>query len=205
MNIDWQMLAEANPLLACFPANLKADVQLRSFAAGDTLYRRGSRPKAMLYVIAGEIRLIRHSTGGRQAILQRSRRGFVAEASMESTTYHCDVVAAADGHLLLIPIPKFRQALDDDPPFRQVWIATLAGEVRRLRAHNERLHLHKAADRVLHYIESEGKSGTMTLLHSRKAWAAELGLSHEALYRTLSRLEVDGAISIDGERISIAQ
>lgn len=205
MNLDWPKLAETHPLLATLPASLQAEAGLRAFTAGDILFRRGRRPKAMLYVIQGEVRLIRHTAGGQQVILQRSRNGFVAEASLASKTYHCDAAAATDGHLLTLPIPIFQQALDADPTFRHVWIATLAGEVRRLRVQNERLHLNKAADRVLHYIEAEGKDGTLTLLHPRKAWAEELGLSHEALYRTLARLQEQGLIRIDGKRIALLQ
>lgn len=202
MNLDWQKLAETNPLLTLIPANLKAETELRSFTEGDILFRCGTRPKVMLYVIQGEIRLIRHTAGGQQVILQRSRNGFVAEASMTSKAYHCDIAAATDGYLLMFPIPIFRQALNEDQIFRDVWIATLAGEVRRLRVQNERLHLNKAAYRVLHYIESEGKDGTLALLHSRKAWAEELGLSHEALYRTLARMQAQGVIRMTDNSIT---
>ncbi len=51
-----------------------------------------------------------------------------------------------------------------------------------------------AAQRIVHYIETEGRGGVLVLEQSRKAWAAELGLSHEALYRTLRRLQADGTL-----------
>ncbi len=41
------------------------------------------------------------------------------------------------------------------------------------------------------YLESEGSDGSVSLTQTRKAWAAELGLSHEALYRTLKKLQAD--------------
>lgn len=202
-DFDWRSLANMNAVFASFPEKLTAETELRAFTAGETLFLRGTRPKAMLYVFNGEIRLIRHTAGGRQVVLQRSRNGFVAEASMESKTYHCDVVAAATGNLLMFPIAAFRRALNDDPAFRQIWISSLAAEVRRLRAQSERLHLNKAADRVVHFIAAEGKDGTLVLSQSRKAWAAELGLSHEALYRALARLQQQGLVGIDGARISL--
>ena len=40
---------------------------------------------------------------------------------------------------------------------------------------------------------------------SRKAWAAELDLTHEALYRTLRKLQAEGVIDIDGNRIAIGR
>lgn len=36
--------------------------------------------------------------------------------------------------------------------------------------------------------------GVARLMVSCKAWAAELGLTHESLYRTLARLEAEGQV-----------
>lgn len=194
----------AHPRLADLPADLVAQARVREFAAGDLLYRQGSRPRAMLCVLAGELRLLRYTPAGGMAILQRSRGGFIAEASLDAASYHCDIVAAEAGRLLAIPLPAFRRALEEDAAFCRRWIRHLAGEVRRLRAQNERLHLNSAAERILHAIESAGRDGVLRLEGSRKAWAAELGLRHEALYRTLKRMVDEGVLSIDGERIALA-
>lgn len=194
----------AHPRLADLPAALVAQGRVREVAAGEVLYRQGSRPRAMLCVLDGELRLLRHTPAGGTAILQRSRGGFIAEASLEAASYHCDIVAVEAGRLLAIPMAAFRRALDEDADFSRTWIRHLAGEVRRLRAQNERLHLNSAAERILHAVESAGRDGVLRLEGSRKAWAAELGLSHEALYRTLRRLADEGVLSVDGESIALA-
>lgn len=198
------MDAVAHPQLADLPVDLIGQAGVRPFSAGDVLYRQGSRPRAMLCVLAGELRLVRTTPAGSTAILQRSRGGFIAEASLDATAYHCDIVAAEAGRLLAIPLPAFRRALDEDAAFRRAWIRHLAGEVRRLRAANERLHLNSATERILHAIESSGRDGVLRLEGSRKAWAAELGLSHEALYRALKRMADDGVLVLDGDCIALA-
>lgn len=203
--MEWPALVESHSELARIPPALKAAARQQAFAAGETLFRQGDRPKAMYCVLDGEVRLLRRSPKGGEVILQRSRGGFFAEASLESKAYHCDGVAAADGRLLAFPIRAFREALDDDAAFRNDWMAQLAREVRRLRARCERLSLHGAEARILHAIESEGTAGTLALVQSRKAWAAELGLSHEALYRTLARLQAEGTLVLDGARLTLRQ
>ena len=203
--MEWPALVESHSELARIPPALKAAARLKAFAAGETLFRQGDRPKAMYCVLDGEVRLLRRSPKGGEVILQRSRGGFFAEASLESKAYHCDGVAAADGRLLAFPIRAFREALDGDAAFRNDWMAQLAREVRRLRARCERLSLHGAEARILHAIESEGTAGTLALAQSRKAWAAELGLSHEALYRTLARLQAEGTLVLDGARLTLRQ
>jgi hypothetical protein len=44
-------------------------------------------------------------------------------------------------------------------------------------------------DRVLHLIHTEGKNGKYQVNTGLKSLASELGVTHEALYRTLASLE----------------
>ena len=203
--MEWPALVESHSELAQIPPALKAAARLKAFAAGETLFRQGDRPKAMYCVLDGEVRLLRRSPKGSEVVLQRSRGGFFAEASLEAKAYHCDAVTAAESRLLAFPLRAFRAALEDDAAFRNAWMALLAREVRRLRARCERLSLHGAEARILHAIESEGTAGTLVLAQSRKAWAAELGLTHEALYRTLARLQAEGTLVLDGARLTLRQ
>ena len=46
-----------------------------------------------------------------------------------------------------------------------------------------------AKDRVLHLINSEGQNGSYAATTGLKSLAGELGVTHEALYRTLAVLE----------------
>ena len=146
--------------------------------------------------------MIRLARNGSEVILQRSRGGFLAEASLEARSYHCDAITTKPTTILMLPVAAFRAALEEDPIFRSAWQSQLTKEIRKLRAQCERLSLNSAADRISHYIESEGADGILTLNQSRKSWAAELGLSHEALYRTLRRMQSEGVLDVDGVRLA---
>lgn len=202
---EWDRLALSHSLLAEIPIGLRTTATLQRIGKGATLFRRGGRPKFILYVLQGEIRLSRYTVDGQQIVLQRRSAGFIAEASMESKSYHCDILAADDSEVVLFPINGFRQALEENRVFRSVWLKALAGEIRQLRAKNERLHLVRATDRVLHYIETEGRDGVVTLAQTRKAWALELGLSHESLYRTLAAMEAKGMLSVDSNTLRLTR
>jgi CRP-like cAMP-binding protein len=181
--------------LAAVPAALRQSAEHRVVAAGQSLFRAGSRPSRIFWVIDGEIRLVRRSRDGAEIVLQRASSGFVAEASLNSPRYHCDAVAGVESRLLVFPIDRFRQALTEDEKFRSFWTSRLAREVHALRSQCERLALRSAAERIEHYIESEGDKGRLELSRTRKAWAGELGLTHEALYRALSGLQRSGRIT----------
>lgn len=195
--IDWESLSHSAPLLAAMPPAARSSARPLDVAAGACLFSRGDRPRAMYYVLAGEVHLTRHTQAGNAIVLQRTRRGMLAEASLDQRTYHCDAVAALPSQLLVFSRRAVIQALNEEH-FRNRWIAHLAGELRRVRAHSERLSLRTAPEKIIHYIETEGDGGTLVLHGSKKDWAAELGLTHEALYRTLARMERDGSILVRG-------
>ena len=203
--MDWQALIDSQPALAVIPPGLRAVAEHRPIVAGATPFRMGDRLQGVFCVVAGEVRLVRRARNGEEIILQRSRSGFFAEASLGAKEYHYDGVAAKPGGALRFPARAFRAALDEDAIFRDAWMDHLAHEVRKLRAQCERLSLKHAAQRIVHYIDSEGTDGIATLTESRKAWAAELGLTHEALYRPLRRLQADGTLQIGANRITLGR
>lgn len=201
--MDWSAAEKSNPALALVPPPLRARAEPWELEAGRVLFRVGDTVHAVFAVLRGEIRLIRRDRKGTEVVLQRSRGGFFAEASLWSKAYHCDAVAAARSSLLRFPAQAFRDALNDDAAFREAWMAHLGREMRKLRTQCERLSRHSASDRILHYLEAEGVEGSVELTQTRKAWAAELGLTHEALYRALRRLQDAGVIKVVGDSIAV--
>lgn len=200
--LDWPAMAAILPMLGALPVRCRGGVVLRHANKGDVIFRRGDRPRSMYAVLAGEVRLVRASPDGGEIILQRARRGLLAEASLDQPRYHCDAVAVEPTEFVAIPRVDFKAALDDDA-FRSKWTTQLLHELRRVRAQAERLSLRTARERIVHYIEAEGEDGCIVLSQSKKDWAAELGLTHEALYRTLADMQREGQLSVDGAVLSL--
>ncbi|MEZ5819860.1 MAG: Crp/Fnr family transcriptional regulator [Bradyrhizobium sp.] len=200
--LDWKSLALGSPLLAALPGPARRVTRLLEIPLHASLFSQGDRPKAMFFVLSGELRLVRRSRSGGEIILQRSRHGFLAEASVDQPAYHCDAVAAEPSSVLAIQRDAFSRALAVEA-FRDRWIAHLARELRRVRTHSERLSLKTARERVLHFIETEGEQGMINLRQSKKDWAAELGLTHEALYRALAKMEKQGELRMEHSRLTV--
>jgi CRP-like cAMP-binding protein len=199
---DWPSLEKLSPLLAALPGHMRRNVRTCVLAKAARLFSRGDRPKAMYFVVSGEIHLVRPSLAGNDIVVQRTRGGFLAKASLDQAAYHCDAVAIQSTEVLLVPRQAFNIALQDEQ-FRTCWISQLTRELRRVRAQAERLSLKTAPERIIHYIETEGEKGSLTLRHSKKDWATELGLTHEALYRALSRMEHGKQLIVNGATLSI--
>lgn len=199
----WADLTARHPDLRHLPPTVAGKAKLVTLAPEAVLFRRGEPPRVIHYLVEGEIHLLRHSRNGGTAILLRVRQGFFAEASLDSPAYHCDAVAVSASTLLTLALPGFLAALDDSHAFRRATFARQAREIRRLRSQCERLTLPTAQSRVVHYIDVEGQDGAVELTQTVKALAAELGLTHETLYRTLAQMEKAKVLKRAGSRIEL--
>ena len=180
-------MLSSEKLLSALPAAALKAASQQDLAKGGLLFAQGARPKAMYCLLHGEIRLVRTSSAGADIILQRSRGGFIAEASLDQAAYHCNAVVIERSRVVAIPRGVFQKALAV-ADFRDAWIAYVSAELRRARAQSERLMLRTARERIRHFIETEGRDNALKLVQTKKAWAAELGLTHEALYRALASM-----------------
>jgi len=193
------------PLKTLLPSTFHARCEGARCLKNERIFLAGAPPEWMFYVVIGEITLERTGLQGEPVVLQRTRQGFVSEASLKSAKYHCDALAVVDTTVIKIPIKDLSAELDLDPAFASRWINMLNAEVRRLRLHCERLSMKSVKDRVLHLINTEGQHGAYAAATGIKSLAGELGVTHEALYRTLAALEKakiirrdDGVLSLLG-------
>lgn len=183
------------PLLhSLLPTDLRRACVQRTHQRGTLLFAQRKKPTHMYYIASGEVVLQRASRQGDSYVLQRVRQGFMAEASLQAASYHCDATVTCSGEHFALPIDLLRKALTDDAAFAMRWIGTLNQELRRLRAQCERLSLKGVRARLLHLVETEGKNGRLALNASLKSLASELAVTHEALYRTIAELERQGVL-----------
>ena len=185
-------------LAALLPTALHASCVSASYARGDRLFSAGEKPKYMFFIGSGEVLLERMGMQGAPIVLQRTRSGIISEASLRSERYHCDANVVVPSEITGVPIVQVNSALNSDPAFSNRWIAMLNREVKRLRLQCERLSLHRVADRLMHFLETEGQQGRYALGSGLKSLAGELGVTHEALYRCVSDLVRKGLLTKTG-------
>jgi CRP/FNR family transcriptional regulator, dissimilatory nitrate respiration regulator len=176
---------------------IRASAVERALKAGQTLFAAGARTAGLYEIVKGKVRLVRVDRSGREAVLQIAASGdTLAEASLYSSTYHCDAIASTDAVVRLYPKAVLADELDRNPKVAQAFAAMLARQVMTLRTRLEQRNIHSARDRVRHYlvVHADPSGRTVTFSGTLKEVAAELGLSHEALYRTLAEMSAEGEI-----------
>ena len=127
--------------------------------------------------------------------------GFATRASFAGHPSHS---ATAD-HALTFNPDRGLAAFDQDPKAAQAFSATLAHQVMHLRTRIEQRNIRSARERVRHYLKLNADGCTVALRGTLKDLAAELGLTHEALYRTLAKLERSGEIKRAKGKITLAR
>lgn len=169
----------------------------RALKAGQALFRRGQRTAGFYEVIAGSVRLVRVDRAGRETALHTASAGeTLAEASLFASVYHCDAIATTYAVVRLYPKALMLGEFQRDPKAAQAFMAMLAHQVVNLRTRLEQRNIHSAHDRIWHYLAlNTGADGhTVKVTGTLKNLAAELGLTHEALYRTLADMAAAGEI-----------
>jgi CRP-like cAMP-binding protein len=190
------------------PLTVRTVTVERTLKAGETLFRRGAKTEGLLEVVAGRVRLTRVDRSGREVVLHVAGPGeTLAEASLFSAQYHCDAIASTNAIVRVYPKREVLNAFQENPKAAQAFSAMLAHQVMNLRARIEQRNIRSAGERVRHFLTlNAGDDGrTINLSGTLKDLAAELGLSHEALYRTLAALEHSGEIKRKGSKITLSK
>lgn len=179
------------------PNPLRETTQRRKLAADEPLFHTGDKVSGIIEVISGRLRMVRHTIEGRAVVMHTSGAGdLFADASLFSDVYHCDGVAVVASEVAIFEKDAVLASLRADPDLATQFMAAQARQVQRLRTRLEQRNIRSARERLIHYLllTAEDDGSTILLEGTLKDLAAELGLTHEVLYRTLAQLKKEGAI-----------
>ena len=195
----------ASPAFDWIPPPLRDGAPIRELAAGETLFRQGDAAGAIFGLESGRVRLIRHTIDDHRVALHTARAGeLFAEAALFSDVYHCDAVADAASRVRILSKAKLLAAFAHDLDLATRFMAVLARQVMALRTRLEQRSIRSARARVLqHLIRTADDRRTVHLEGRLLDLAAEIGLTHEVLYRTLAALEREGLIARDKDTITL--
>ena len=188
------------------PATVQAAGIECTLKAGEALFRRGSPTVGLYEVLSGHVRLARIDCAGREAVLFVAGAGeTIAEASLFSPSYQCDATATTASVVRLYPKAVLLGEFKRNPAASQAFMAMLGHQIMRLRTRLEQRSIRSARDRVRHYlaVNTDPDGRTVVLPGTLKELAGEVGLTHEALYRTLSEMAADGEIERQRRKIRL--
>ncbi len=182
-----------------------ATARRRQLAAGETLFRQGDRATAIFRVESGRLRLVRHLPDGSHVTLHVARHGeSFAEAALFSDRYHCDAVAEVESVVVVLAKRDLLAGLRQDPEAALAFAAQMSRQVRDLRLRLELRNVRSAAARLEMWLHLQAdERGRVAPAQTWTEIAAELGLTREAVYRALARLQRDRRLRRDKTGITL--
>lgn len=163
--------------------------QIHNLAPGAALFRQGDKSTALFFLHAGAIEMIRHTEAGQKVTLFRAGPGdTLAEPALFSESYHCDALAEVASRVTRIEKSAVLDLICADPAFALALVKRLSGQVQGYRRRLELTAIRSATERVMAGLADGRLTGSVV------DFAAELGLTHEAVYRALAALTRDGRV-----------
>ena len=165
------------------------DCKQRRYEKSQCVFRQGDSSRGIFFVIDGSIELRRYTSAGQVVVIHTARSGETfAEASLFSDTYHCDAYVATPTELIELSLNSINHLFNTNSAFARSLTRQLTQQVQQYRRKIELLSISSATERVFFGIV-EGLLKTHI-----KVFAAEIGLSHEVVYRSLSKLVAQGKL-----------
>jgi len=178
----------------------------RRVEKGETLFLDGEACRGMFLVQSGVIKIYKLSESGKEQILTLARPGdAVAELPLfDGGNYPASAAALEDSVVLFVPAPLFNTLLERRPQLCRSIIAALAKRLRKMVGLVEDLSLRHVRERVARLLveEAAGKR-VFHLAYTNEELAARLGSVRDVISRTLSALQADGLIRLEGRRVEI--
>lgn len=185
----------------------------RRYSSGEIVFSEGE-PCAGLYVVeSGSIRIFKSSPGGREQVLSiEGPGGSVAELPVfDGGNYPASVVAIEDTVLLFVSKQDFHDLCLAHPEVALKVLKVVGARLRRLVGIIEELSFttvrHRLSAYLLRLAQDQGKKVAqgveVTLPSNNQELAAQIGTVRELVSRNLSRLQMEGLLTVDGRCLII--
>lgn len=160
---------------------------------GMHIFREGAPTTGMFFITSGSVELRRYARDGSMIVIHTAKTGSTfAEASLFSDHYHCDAYALETSEIIEFNKQGVMEVFKTNSEFASELSQAFARQIQSYRRKIELLAIRNAQERV-YFGLVEGLLQT-----DIKSFASEIGLTHEVVYRALSKLEKLGKIEKTG-------
>ncbi len=185
----------------------------RQVDSGEILFSAGDRASGFYVLLEGKIKLYKVSADGKEYILRVVRNGqtFAEAAAFSGLTYPVFAESMSQCRLLYFDANDFRTLIQHSPQLALNMIATMAALLQSLNRKIEDLSLREVAARLSRHLlvqarveHHEAADGVSFQLETTKsALAARLGTISETLSRTFKKLQQQGLVAMERDRVTL--
>lgn len=174
---------------------------------GQFLFRKGEAPTHFYVLFSGRIKLNILSEFGDEKVVTIIERGSTfAEAMILGAVPFCPINAEAmeESEVICIEAAAYRDMLSQSPRACFQIIAQLSKRLHWMIDEIDRLALHNATYRLVHYmLEHSKRSPDMRISAPKAVMASRISVKPETLSRILKQLQDQSLLETDGRDIRI--
>jgi CRP/FNR family cyclic AMP-dependent transcriptional regulator len=187
-------------------AEVVSHVQERTFRRGEVILLEGEAPRAVYFIVHGQVRVYRLSPEGREQVLKRLGPGgaFNLVPVLDGGPNPSSAMAWTDVTVYAIERGHFLQMVREHPALAVAVLADFATKLRHMTALVEDLSLRTVGARLAKLLLTQAtEEETVPRRMTQQEMAAQLGTVREVVGRALAELEREGLIRVERHRIII--
>jgi CRP/FNR family transcriptional regulator len=185
--------------------------QRKALERDQMLFRAGDPAEAFYVVTSGRIKLVRHTSQGKEMMLHLVEPGqsFADAAILGDGTYPATSIALEPSEVWGWKRSGLLSMFGRSPELALGFALSISIWTRRLAMQLELLTQRRVEERLAIYLQGRAGARALTagdeipLQEPRHLIAAQLGTGPEVLSRTFRRLEEQGVIAADGQSVKI--
>jgi len=181
-------------------------VQERTFRRGEVILLEGEAPRAVYFVVHGQVRIYRLSPEGREQVLKRLGPGeaFNFVPVLDGGPNPSSAMAWTDVTVYAIERSRFVQMVRAHPALAMAILTDFAAKLRHMTALVEDLSLRTVGARLAKLLLTQAaEEKEVPRRMTQREMAAQLGTVREVVGRALAELEREGLIRMERHRIVI--
>jgi CRP/FNR family transcriptional regulator len=195
------------PSLRSLPAEqlaaLGQQMAQRDLPAGTQLFSERQDCMGFPLLLAGTIKVVKSTAGGREMLLYRVEPGgsciISSSCLLGHTPYSARGIAETPLSLLLLPIASFEKLLAEHASFRNFVFHLFAERIAELMQLVEEVAFHRLDQRLAKLLLAKGE----TIHATHQALAEELGSVREMVSRLLKGFALQGLVRLGREQITV--
>lgn len=186
-------------------AELAGHARLEHARRGELIARSGERPRGLMAVGYGLVKLSLGGTRNRVLRLVGPGETFGEAVLFLDEPLPVDVTALADTLLVVLPAAPLLALIERNPAFCKALLAGLCQQLHALVADFEAATQHGARERLAAYLDSLAPpaQAQAQLPAAKTVVAARLGITKETLSRLLRQLADEGLIAVQGRAVML--
>jgi CRP-like cAMP-binding protein len=185
-------------------SRLAALAAKRPFAPGEMILLEGEQCRGAYFVAAGQVRVYRLSSSGRQQVLVRLGPGQSFNTVPPFQTHglnHASVEGITSGLLYVVTCDDLSRLVGECPDLALVLLEDFAEKLDHLTSLVEDLSLRTVRGRLARFLLEHAEDGRVTRGWTQDEMAAQLGTVRDMVGRTLRAFADAGLLRMDRQRI----